>query len=42
MEPPENGQRFQLLIRVSGVVKPIIIEPLKSFCGAIGGEWFSA
>jgi len=41
MTEPETGdQRCQILIRVSGV-KPIIIEPLKSFCRAIGGDWAS-
>lgn len=42
IEPPETDQRIQVLIRVSGVVKPMIIEPLKSFGNALGGEWFSA
>jgi hypothetical protein len=41
LEPADLDQNFQFSLMMSGAKRPIIIEPLKNACAAIGSEWFT-
>jgi hypothetical protein len=41
LELPPLEQNFQICLNLSAAKRPIVIEPLKNACAAIGDEWFA-
>lgn len=41
LELPDLEQNFQIWLNLAAANRPIIIEPLKNVCAAIGSEWFT-